>query len=159
MVLPCVHLLYTSLKKYLYNFLHAYRTIQISSFWSIPHFTMKHDKYGSCILCNLLEASHKHALLLSTLVFWCGSRNVGREKLGRFLEARSSLFLEAERALGGAVRGHIEPHPVSFYSKVYGDQRFVGWLCFQDFLTNFCYTFLFAVWFPEMLVGTVEGSF
>ena len=65
-----VSIFYTLLwKKYLYNFLHAYRTIQISSFWSIPHFTMKHDKYGSCILCNLLEASHKHALSFSSSLF------------------------------------------------------------------------------------------
>ena len=51
---------------YLQNFSYAYLTIQISSFQSIPYFTMKYGNYGSCILSNLLEASHKYALLFST---------------------------------------------------------------------------------------------
>ena len=46
------------------SFPRIYLIIQISNFYSIPYFTMKHGNYGSCILSNLLKDSHNYTFLL-----------------------------------------------------------------------------------------------
>ena len=40
-----------------------YSIIQISNFQSIPYFTMKHGNHVSCILSDLLEASHNYVFI------------------------------------------------------------------------------------------------